>query len=270
MIKKTTLALSLSLFIVGCSDPKIDASSAEAYSQSIQKIVASLPEDQRQRFQQDLILVALKDVSFEGVLTDGKLSIDSSLQKSKDGLNGKTAKDIMEAADLLRAEQAQKEKQQAAAEIKELLQEKEKADQAKVELSNFQVIRSRFYKESDRYSYSPKPIIELTVKNNTKHPISRAYFKGIIASPGRSIQWLVETFNYQIDGGLEPGETAKWTLSPNMFSDWGTVDAPADAVFTVETYRLDGANDAVLFDAEGLSEYKLERLAELQKKYGSG
>jgi len=32
-------------------------------------------------------------------------------------------------------------------------------------------------------------IIELTVRNGTGHPISRAYFEGTLSSPGRSIPW---------------------------------------------------------------------------------
>ena len=87
-----------------------------------------------------------------------------------------------------------------------------------------------------------QPIIELTVENRTGQAISRAYFEGTLASPNRSVPWHKDTFNYSISGGLEPGEKAAWSLAPNMFSGWGKIEAPADAVFTVTVERLDGAD----------------------------
>ena len=64
-------------------------------------------------------------------------------------------------------------------------------------------------------SYSYKPIIELTVRNNTGHPVSRAYFEGVLSTPGRSVPWIKDSFNYQISGGLEPNEESTWRLAPN-------------------------------------------------------
>ena len=105
------------------------------------------------------------------------------------------------------------------------------------------------------------------MKNETDFPISRAYFKGTLKSKGRSIPWFVENFNYKISGGLEPNETATWSLAPNMFSEWGRVDSPKDAIFTVEVERLDGVNDKELFSIRDFSDKDRERLEELENKY---
>ena len=78
---------------------------------------------------------------------------------------------------------------------------------------------------------------------------------------------MVEDFNYQIRGGLEPGESADWSLAPNMFSEWGKVDAPEDALFTVDVVRIDGADNKVLYDSQGLSEHEIARLKMLKEKY---
>ena len=110
-------------------------------------------------------------------------------------------------------------------------------------------------------------IIELTVKNGTSHAVSRAYFKGTIASPNRSVPWLQDTFNYLISGGLEPGEEASWSLAPNMFSDWGKVEAPSDAIFTTTVERLDGADGEALYSTIEFGEIEEERLSELKEKY---
>jgi len=107
----------------------------------------------------------------------------------------------------------------------------------------------------------------LSVENGTNKAIARAYFKGVIASPGREVPWFTDTFNYQISGGLEPGEKAEWNLAPNMFSDWGKVNAPSDAVFTVTVIRVDDAQGNPVFGDAEFSERDAKRLAELQAKY---
>ena len=144
--------------------------------------------------------------------------------------------------------------------------QRDKAEQAKQQLDKFQVVRSRFYMRERQY-LGEQPIIELTVKNGTDQAISRAYFSGTIASPDRSVPWHEDQFNYSISGGLEPGEEATWTLAPNSYSDWGKVDAPADAVFTVMVEKLDGPDGKVLYSTRGFSERDQERLAELKQQY---
>ena len=150
--------------------------------------------------------------------------------------------------------------------LKELEDKLKKVEEAKIELAKFQVLRSRFYKQKRKYR-GAQPIIELTVKNGTKYSVSRAYFKGTLASPDRAVPWLKETFNYKISGGLEPGEEATWKLSPNMFSEWGSVDAPADAILTVEVEQLDGPNEEELFSTRNFSEYDADRLKRLNEQY---
>jgi hypothetical protein len=75
---------------------------------------------------------------------------------------------------------------------------------------------------------------------------------------------LNEKFNYQIQGGLEPGESAEWSLAPSMFSDWGKVDAPEDAVLTVVVSRIDGADGKPLFDSTAFSDEDAERLERME------
>ena len=53
-----------------------------------------------------------------------------------------------------------------------------------------------------------------------------------------------------------------------MFSGWGKIEAPADAVFTVTVERLDGADGEPLYSKSGFDERKRQRLSELKKEYG--
>lgn len=195
-------------------------------------------------------------------------------RKIKDKLIEKTANQIIAEGNRIIVEQRKqrkKEHEQVLKEIEEVrkkiteIKQKElRAEKDKEELEKFKVLRSRFYFQEDMFSKSP--IIELTVQNDTKHPVSRAYFEGVLATPGRSVPWVKDSFNYKIRGGLEPGEKATWKLAPNMFGEWG--QAPKDRndmVLTVTVKRIDGADEKPIFDSE-FSRWDKERLEELTKR----
>lgn len=265
-MKRIVLLGAIVALLAGCGDKKIDGSTEDTFKKSIGAVSESLPEGKREQFKQDVILLSMKGLDLGGVMS-GKQTPQSVLDTARLDMNGKTAVQIMDQAAAVRFEREKREKEQALAEIQELISKKNKAENAKAELQAFTVEKSRFRLESQKYISQKKPLIELSVKNGTNQAISRAYFKGTIASPGRSIPWFSDVFNYEISGGLEPGESAEWVLGPNPYSDWGKVDAPADAVFTVEVYRLDGADKKELYSSEGLSDANQKRLDALQKKY---
>ncbi|WP_231421717.1 DUF6694 family lipoprotein [Pseudomonas sp. Leaf59] len=265
-MKRIVLLGAIATLLVGCGDKKIDGATEDSFKKSMSAVSESLPADKRDQFKQDVILLSMKGIDLASVMS-GKQTSQSVFDTARQDMDGKTAAQIMDQASAVRLERERREKDQALAEIQELISKKNKAESAKAQLQAFTVGKSRFYLESQKYISQKKPFIELSVKNGTAQAVSRAYFKGTIASPGRSIPWFSDVFNYEIPGGLEPGETADWVLGPNPYSDWGKVDAPADAVFTVEVYRLDGANKTALYSSEGLTESNQKRLEALQKKY---
>ena len=115
-------------------------------------------------------------------------------------------------------------------------------------LGKFTVVSAAFRKEPQRFG-RPKSIIEVSVRNGTEYAIARVFFSGVYASPGRSVPWLKDTLNHAIPGGLEPGETAQWSLVPNMFNEWGELEARADAVLSLAVTRLEGPDGAPAFAA---------------------
>lgn len=265
-MKNLLLLFSLMVILFSCT-PTIDASSEEAYQNSIEKMKSGMTEAEQTEFAEALMLVGMKGLSFADMMAAGgneNFVADNLLTK----LEGKTAADILAEADLIKTEREAKQREQALQEIEELREARAAAETAKGELAKFEVSKSRFYKrKTSQYSSMLEPFMEIVVKNNTSSPISRAYFIGTIASPERSIPWHSDAFNYEIPGGLEPGEDATWVLAPNMFSDWGKVNAPKDAVFTVEVTQVDGADGEPLFSVNGFSEEDAERLEELEKTY---
>ena len=264
---KTLLIAILSLSILlGCSSPKIDTSSDETMKASIEKVRQSLPKEKKEQFDEALKILAFNQIDFKNILS-AAAGFGTTEAKIKEVLNGKTGNEVIAEAEKIKKERKEKERIQALEEIKELKDKKVKANQARTELSNFKVLRSRFYKRSHEYSFMPEPIIELTVKNGTRHAVSRAYFIGTIASPNRSVPWLKDSFNYEISGGLEPGEEATWHLAPNSFSEWGKVDVPKDAIFTVQVEQIDGSDGKALYSTKIFSEEDEKRLKTLKESY---
>lgn len=267
---KTLLLLLLSVTLItlsGCSDPKIDTSSDESMKASIEKVRQSLPQEKKKVFDEAIQVLAMSQLNLKDLFTQGAAGVSNTEIKMKESISGKTGSEVIAEAERVKQERKEKERIQALDEIKELEGKRVKAQIARSELTKFEVVRSRYYKRKREYT-GEQPIIELTVKNNTTHAVSRAYFIGTLASPNRAVPWLKEEFNYQIAGGLEPGEEANWSLAPNMFSDWGTVKAPEDAILTVEVQRLDGPDGEALFSTRDFSDDDGKRLDKLKQEYG--
>lgn len=262
-MKRILCAVALAAMLSACGDPVIDGSSPEAYRKSLTEVRESLPEAERAAFEEAFSTVLMKDGAF--ALLDS--SVDGMQAKAAERVGGKTAKQIIDEAAAIVAERQAKEREQALAEIVELRAKRDRGLEAAEKLKAFKVERSRLVFRDQMFG-RPQPVIELVVVNGTGSAVSRAYFRGTVASPGRAVPWIREVFNYQIPGGLEPNERAEWNLQPNMFSDWAR-EIPDDAVMTVEVTRLDGADEKALYDAEGLSEREARRLEELEKKFGA-
>ncbi|MGM9482946.1 DUF6694 family lipoprotein [Roseateles sp. NT4] len=266
-MKKLVFALSLAALLAGCSDPKLDASSDEAMKVSVQRVREKLPEAKRGEFDEALQLLAFSQIDIGEVMRDssGPATVQ---EKVRAAVNGKTAAEVISAGTKIKEERLARERTQALAEIKELEASRLAATRAAEQLKKFEVIRSRFYQHPRAFIGGSEPVIELTVKNSTGSPVSRAYFEGTVASTGRSVPWIKDTFNYSISGGIESGEQASWKLAPNMFSEWGTAKVPDDAVFTVTVVRLDGPDGKKLYSAADFGDRERKRLAELKAKFG--
>ncbi len=264
----------LLLLSFGCST-KVDGSSEEAFKTSVSKMKEGLSEEDSKEFTEALVVIAMKDLNL-GAIMAGTQDGDTVASDMRRSLDGKSREEILTWANEIRAQrQAEKEKlekEQLLAEIEaatqavaELKSAKEKAEAAKVGLSNFKIKSASFEQRKRPYISRKQPIINLEVVNSTGVAVSRAYFRGVLKSPGREIAWLEEDFNYEISGGLEPGESAKWSLEPNMFSEWGSVDAPNDAILLLTVTRLDGPNEEPIFDSSEWDAEQDERLEKLLK-----
>mgnify|MGYP006271441867 CR=1 FL=1 len=250
--------------IFSSCEEKIDGTSEESMKGSIKKIKSSLLDDEKEKFEESLKLITFQGLDFGDLIKEG--SAEKTANALRDKLDGMTADEVIAKGEKIKAEIEKKKKEQAKQEIKELYENKDLANKNKKKLKQFEIKSSKFYKREKRFG-SDQPIIELTVKNRSNNALSKAYFKGTLASPERSVPWLQDEFNYEISGGLEPGEETTWKLAPNMFSEWGEVEAPKDAVLTVEVLRLDGPDGEKLYSVDNFDEDDRERLKELLRDY---
>lgn len=266
-MKKIIGVILLSFLLSACDKPQIDSSTDDAMKSSIAKVRESLPENKREEFDSALKVVVFSNINMADLMRASSESDKEDISKKmREPLAGKTGEEVISYAQKITVERELKQKEQALQEIKELEQKKADSEKAKEELKKVQVLSSRFSLEPEEYG-QPQPVIRLVVKNNSDKAISRVFFRGVIASEGRSVPWLEQDFNYEIAGGLEPNEEAAWALAPNKFSEWGKINAPAGAVFTVTVTRVNGADKEALFDPSGFTEQDDSRLEDLKKKY---
>jgi len=267
-MKKLIVLIMLVALVTGCEKKKVDSSSDEKFKKSIEAVKNSLSVEKKKRFEEAVQVMAFSEI---GNIFEAAANPDGVQRKIKDKLNGKTADEIIAEGNRIITERKIKEQEQAISEIEEtqkkiveLKQKQAGAEKTKESLKQFNIVRSRFYFQKN--SYTEEAVIELTVKNETKHAISRVYFQGVLSSPGRSVPWVEDSFNYKISGGIESGEQVTWKLSPNMFGEWS--NAPKDRkdmILTVTVTRIDGADGKPIFDLE-FSEFDKERLDELNHR----
>jgi hypothetical protein len=267
-MKKLLVMAMVAVLVAGCGEKKVDSSSDESLESSLEAVKSSLSDEKKKEFEDAIQALVFSEI---GNIFEAAANPDGMQRKIKDKLDGKTADEIIVEGNRVIAERNKKAREQALNEIEEtkmeiaeLEQKRSAAENAKESLKKFNVVRSRFYFQKS--GYIEQPVIELTVKNQTPHAVSRAYFQGVLASPERSVPWVQDSFNYKIAGGVEPGEQVTWNLSPNIFGEWSKAPKDRkDMVLTVTVTRIDGADENPIYDSE-FSKWDEGKLKELKTR----
>lgn len=252
-MNKIVILLMVMVLIAGCGEKKVDSTTDEAFTKSMAAIKESLSGERKRAFEESVQAIVISEI---GNIFEAVGNPDGMQSSIKDKLHGMTADEIIAEGNRIIEQRRLKERDQAVGEVTEVNEEiaelqnrLAKTERDKEQLKTFKVVRSRFYFQES--SFMKKAVIELTIKNETKYPVSRAYFLGVLATPGRSVPWVQDSFNYKIPGGLEPGEQATWRLTPNMFGEWSKAPKDRkDMVLTVTVQRIDGADEKAIFDSE--------------------
>ena len=121
-MKRTITLISVALlFLTGCSKPTVDTSSGEAMKSSMEKVKASLPEDQRDDFEEAVGIVAFSGFDLSDLYQASQLDTGATERKMKEALDGKTGEEIISLAIEIKAENEAKLAHQKK--VRELLSE---------------------------------------------------------------------------------------------------------------------------------------------------
>lgn len=260
-------AITLSLFAVaGCSDPKIDTSSMPAAVVSIENVREALPAYKRDEFDKALAIMAMPSFSSMALLSPKRMNGAEIAEAANARMHGLTGDQIIQRADEILRERRAREREQALRTLTRLTEKQARAEEAKSQLARFSIDSARYYMSQSPYG-SPEPVIDIEVTNDTGEAVSQILLRGMVTSENRSTPWINDTFYYVVSGGLEPGETAAWSLAPNRFGPWGNTQIPSDATLSVTLEGLKDAEGKPLWDAPALSESEAARLEHLHQAY---
>ncbi|MDR8390768.1 hypothetical protein NC796_06450 [Aliifodinibius sp. S!AR15-10] len=237
-MRVSTFLAFLILLITGCTEPKLNGSSKEAFQNSVTEMKQNISDDKAAKVDSALKIIGVSEIQNEssgGLLQLMNSQLDKKLIRT---LDEKTASDIIAMADSILQDEFKRQKQQALKEIKRLEEKREAYKNTESLLSRFKVQSARTYYQEDMFT--DKLIIELTITNNTGTTISKFEAFARVSSAGRDVPWHQGEFNYEINGAIQTGETKTWKLVPNQFSGWGDIPDRNDLITTVEIKTLFG------------------------------
>jgi hypothetical protein len=275
MRKLITIA-AVAVLLPACQ-ARVDTSSPQAYSASIQKLLENKSPAQKADFQHALAALAFGSADpADGGMFSNADPTSPVFMGAADKIKGKTFEQVIKAGyeaqlqalnntiaeDVAAAQRAQSERQKNA-----------------VVFDNIHVDNARYRAETNILSMR-EPVISFDITNGSKLPIKAIYLHGLLSSPGRAIPWVSSEINYDFEGGLEPGEHQHLDLSPNQFGDWAAKDTFAtrpDLQLSLTLANVEGPDGTKLIhddaddaDAKKVDAAQKERIREeVQKKLSS-
>jgi hypothetical protein len=210
-MKRSGLAILFCLLLSGCIfDPVFDTSSWSAYQTSLATIQAKMSNDDLRRLE-----VALKYLESDGapriavqpvnvmVVSTGYTSAGAFLGRLAPSINGRSGRAVIQNLAM-----------KLDAEISSIESRMRNIDKA---LAAVEVTGASY--RWRRSGNLEQPVIEFSVYNAGKVPISRVYLTGVLTTPNRTIPWVKQAWVRSFRGGLEPRERQRVTLEPR-FGEW--------------------------------------------------
>lgn len=224
-------------------DAKINASSLDIYKKSVENIKKKLTAEEAKMLDEALTILFFPEIKDGNLFsTLSNMSDTSGLEKKfLRSVNGKSARQVIALANQRTKERKKKELQNINAEIVELEKKKKAYEDSRMMLESIKVTDAKYYMRDS--GFMKVPIIDFKVTNETSIPLSRIFFYGTVATPGRTIPWISEDFNHTVRGGLEPGEHRHLQLNPNMFSGWAGDFDQEGSILTIDVINAMDAKD---------------------------
>lgn len=263
-MKKTALLLVLTIAVTGCGR-KVDTSSPQAYTSSVDKMQDGMSDAKKQQFHDALVALAFDTADPKSGLFSSASADAPIFLAAGDKVKGKTADEIIRSGYQVRLSILDKEIQKDVSSIQAAVMARKKVASV---FDNVRIDSARYFIDHSN-EFMAQPIIAFHITNASKLPIKTLYAHGTLVSPGRSIPWVSADFNYAFEGGLEPGENQSLRLAPNTFGDWAgkdTFTSRTDLMLKIEVTNLEGADGQKLINEEGTdSKATQEDMADKQK-----
>ena len=244
-MKRLSLAILCCFLLSGCIfDPVFDTSSWDAYQRSAAAIRAKLSNDDLRRLD-----AALKYLYVETTPRTETATPDVILARLGPRINGKSAATIIQDLSIKLGS--------------EISQSATRLQNSEDMLGGVEIISPSYYWR--RSGSFEQPVIEFSIRNTGKFPISRIYFRGVLTTPNRSVPWARQEFVQNFKGGLEPREKQQITLQPS--GDWRDKQLKdmLNAELKVVVTNFEDANGARMIAVDSNSlELKRRVLASLQ------
>jgi hypothetical protein len=265
LINLTLLSL-IAIVVLSC-EAKIDASSEDAYKASIEKMQKEVGPEREAELTEAMMVIALDGTNMMEIAFGGG-SPEKVAEDVMAKVDGMTAEQVFQKSEDIKTRVAKEKKEEARKELVELDAKMKRSEAAKADLAKFVVSDAKFYRRRiSQYLSMTEAIIKLTVTNGTDQPVRKVLFDATLVSPDRSVPWVHAGFNYGVPGGVEPGETVTWTLSPNVMSDWYNAESRKGADMKVEAVSLEGADGEILYSSTEYGDEEVSRKEEILNEY---
>lgn len=215
--------------VLHLTKPRIDISSEEKMTESTERLINSLNDKQKIKYEQ-----AVRFIAFDGLTFNDLMSTDETIKKIKNKFKNKSYDDLIYDARIIVKKQ-----------IKTLESERAASASARKSLEAIDVQRTTI--TTDSSGFLPKRILYMMVKNNTGTTLSTIAFNIKTFAPGRDVPYLNDDFKYEIPGGIQAGETLEWQLEPNTFmnDEWNR-DVP-NGIIQIKAIACVDANGNPLY-----------------------
>ncbi|MAN63173.1 MAG: hypothetical protein CMI60_14645 [Parvibaculum sp.] len=259
------ILVAVGLFLTACfqAEPKLDASSEERFNESMRAVSDSLNPEIRERFAKSLFAIALNPNGDEKPVLAQLVELANNNDNSSNMIflragaivDRKTGMQVIALADQRRLENYKRQLSALNDEIETLQEDldaaKTRAEESERILNAISISGALYYWNNDRYLRSPA--IDFNIENNGSFAIKRIFAHGVVETPGRSIPWIDEDFNYEFTGGLEPGESKALSLAPNQFGSWGKAELKdrTDLVMSITLLDLENAAGEKMVNPRG-------------------
>lgn len=241
------LAVAIALLLAAClSEPELKADSEANFNASFAsatKILSDVGKEKLDSALRDLVLARVEAQGPAADATPDRLAKDWAANRTalvvkyaRDVVDGRSAREIVAIAEKERKRSAEtalanhRDQLAKARAALQAIQREAEAPRDRAEagalLQRIEIGKARF--RFEEVGLLEQPTISFSVVNKGSIPIKRIFVHGKVEAPGKDKPLVAANLDYEFPGGLRPGETKELNLTPNMFSEWGTV--PTEAV----------------------------------------